>query len=175
MNNQFKDLFIVPEPWEEQLKFSNLTRGVRIRSLKHPEAKMSKSISDPSGTILLSDDPEQAAAKVMSATTDSVGSINYDFTHQPGISNLLTILGLLTDRQIEEVTAEWVGKTSYGELKQTVANTVSGFLADFHRRIEEVNDEDINSALIRDEEAVGQIANKKLYQVQQAVGIRPAS
>lgn len=175
MNNQFTDLFLVPEPWEEQLKFANLNRGVRIRSLKHPEAKMSKSVSDPAGTILLSDTPEEAANKVIAATTDSVGSINYDFSAQPGISNLLTILALLNEREIEDVTKEWRGKSSYGDLKKTVAQTVFEFLTKFQRRAAEVDQEDIIRALDKDEAVINEMANKKLHQVQQAVGIRPAN
>ena len=173
MNNQFGDLFTVPEPWEEQLKFAQLNKGIRIRSLKHPDTKMSKSISDPSGTILLTDRPDEAADKIMSATTDSVGKINYDFNNQPGIGNLLTILALLNNRPIEDVVKEWNGNTSYGELKRQVAETVSNFLQDFQQKMSQVNKDHLLSVLEKDEAAMNEAANKKLFLVQQAVGIRP--
>ena len=173
MNNQFGDLFTVPEPWEEQLKFAQLNKGIRIRSLKHPDTKMSKSISDPSGTILLTDRPDEAADKIMSATTDSVGKINYDFNNQPGIGNLLTILALLNNRPIEDVVKEWNGNTSYGELKRQVAETVSNFLQDFQTKMSQVNEDHLLSVLEKDEAAMNEAANKKLFLVQQSVGIRP--
>jgi len=50
---------------------------------------MSKSVEDPAGTIQLSDKPDDATKKIMSATTDSVGVINFDWQNQPGITNLL--------------------------------------------------------------------------------------
>jgi tryptophanyl-tRNA synthetase len=40
---------------------------------------MSKSIEDPAGTILLSDNPFDAAQKVISATTDSENAIHWDW------------------------------------------------------------------------------------------------
>ena len=69
---------------------------------------MSKSVSDPAGTILLTDSPEEAAKKVMSATTDSVGVIHLDWTNQPGVSNLLTIGSLLSGK---DLAAEWDGRS----------------------------------------------------------------
>ena len=57
------------------------------------------------------EDPEEAYKKVMSATTDSVGTINYDPENQPGIANLITIEALLNDRKIEEVANEVQGIT----------------------------------------------------------------
>ena len=64
MNHQFGKLFTIPEPWDKQLEFIGGTAGVRIRSLKHPEQKMSKSVADPAGTVLLTDDPKTAYAKI---------------------------------------------------------------------------------------------------------------
>src|SRR5437868_3759779 len=72
MNSKFGDLFVVPEEWQKQVEFIGADTGVRIRSLRNPEKKMSKSIDDPAGTIMLSDTPEAAAEKIMAATTDSV-------------------------------------------------------------------------------------------------------
>jgi len=62
-NNKFGDVFVIPKPWSEQLEFTKRTEGVKICSLTNPTKKMSKSITDPKGTILLTDDPELAAKK----------------------------------------------------------------------------------------------------------------
>ena len=63
-NNKFGKLFIVPEHSHKQVEFAGLTEPLRIRSLRNPEKKMSKSINDPAGTILLSDAPEIGRAHV---------------------------------------------------------------------------------------------------------------
>ena len=173
MNNKFGELFTVPEDWKHQLDFASLDTGVRIRSLNNPEKKMSKSINDPRGTILLSDDPADAAKKVMSATTDSVGEIHFDWESQPGVTNLLQMLALLTDRDQAHVNAEWEGRTRYGDLKAAVAEAVRTFLAEFQVRFNNVGEEALLSKLTASEEAMRVTAGETLFKVQQAVGLRP--
>ena len=172
MNNLFKsDLFIVPEAWNEQLKFAGLNKGVRIRSFKNPDKKMSKSVIDP-GTILLTDDPEEASKKIMAATTDSVGEINFDFATQPGISNIIQIIALLRDVPLNEVIAQWQGKHSYGDLKQEAAELVHKFLTTFQQKTSQIEDSYVDELLNRDEALMRQVANAKLLEVQQLVGLR---
>ncbi len=173
MNNKFGELFTVPEDWKHQLEFASLDNGVRIRSLTNPEKKMSKSISDPRGTILLSDDPADAAKKVMSATTDSVGEIHFDWENQPGITNLLQMLALLTSRDQAHVNAEWEGKTRYGDLKTAVAEAAQTFLAEFQARFNNVGEDALIAKLTASEEVMRARANETLSKVQQAVGLRP--
>lgn len=174
MNHKFnKKLFTVPYEWEEQLKFTNTIQGIRIRSLKQPEVKMSKSIDDPGGTILLSDDPRSAAKKLMSATTDSIGIINYNFETQPGISNLLQILSIINDSPLEKTISEWQGKSSYGELKTAVASSIEVLLTSFQSKIASINDRDILKILEKDELVINKIANTKLALVQKTIGLRP--
>lgn len=174
MNNKFGELFTVPEDWKKQLEFASLDNGVRIRSLSNPEKKMSKSVADPKGTILLSDTPADAAKKVMSATTDSVGEIHYDWDGQPGITNLLQISALLTGKDLETVISSWEGVTSYGDLKKSVADSVETFLTDFQARYAAVNETELLEKLIHSEEKMNDIANESLFRVQKAVGLRKA-
>lgn len=181
INNKFSDVFadgvfkVIPEDWNKQLKFSNRDSGVRIRSLRSPEKKMSKSVADPAGTIGLDDKPKDAAKKVMSATTDSVGIINFDWQTQPGLANLLQILALLTGKPVHEVAAQWQGKQRYGDLKQTVAQTVEQFLTDFQAKMASVDETKLIAKLEEDEQKMREIANGTLLRVQQAVGLRPRS
>ena len=65
LNNRFKDLFVMPADNVEQIKFAGRENPVRIRSLRNPNKKMSKSVEDPAGTIMLSDKPEDGVKKVM--------------------------------------------------------------------------------------------------------------
>lgn len=173
MNNKFGELFTVPHEWQKQLEFIGLETGVRIRSLRNPEKKMSKSVDDPAGTIMLSDEPAAAADKIMSATTDSEGTIRLDFVKQPGISNLLQILALTANLSLSDVTAQWEGKSSYGELKTETATAVKNFLTGLQTKMAAVNRRQIEEKLKQDELSMSQVANAKLAKVQRAVGLRP--
>lgn len=173
MNNRFGDIFTLPEDWRRQLSFVSLDNGVRIRSLKNPEKKMSKSIADPSGTILLSDEPTAAAKKVMGATTDSLASIHFDWTAQPGITNLLQMLALLTGRDQAHINADWEGKERYGDLKKAVAEAVETTLVRFQKTYHEVDEARLMKKLEDSETTMSSIANTTLLRAQQAVGLRP--
>jgi tryptophanyl-tRNA synthetase len=173
LNNKFEqELFTVPEPWAKQMEFSAREAGVRIRSLRNPDKKMSKSVDDPSGTIMLSDAPADAAKKIMRAETDTLGVINYDFATQPGVSNLLQILALLSGRTQSDVNSEWTGKTSYGELKSATADAVANFLTSFQTKLAAVDEQTVLEKLEKDEAAMNIIANETLLRVQKAVGLR---
>jgi tryptophanyl-tRNA synthetase len=174
LNNKFdKNILIVPEDNQRQVEFVGRSEPVRIRSLRTPEKKMSKSVEDPAGTILLSDNPDDAAKKIMEATTDSEGAIHYDWEKQPGITNLLQILALLGDQTQAEVNSEWEGKSSYGELKNAVAEAVKNFLTDFQAKLHSVDENELREKLEADETTMSSIANTTLQRVQKAVGLRP--
>lgn len=173
MNNKFnQELFTIPAPEKEQVKFMHLEKGLRIRSLVDPTKKMSKSSTNEKSKISLSDNPQQAYKKIMSATTDSEGVIRFDMINQPGVSNLLTIEALLTDRDIQDVISDWAGQTSYGDLKRKVAETVKNFLADFQEKVAQISDEEVEQVLAKGEEYANSVANEKLALVQKAVGLR---
>jgi len=173
MNNKFGDLFILPEEWSKQLEFTN-RETIRVRSLRNPDNKMSKSVEDPAGTIMLSDKPVEAAKKVMGATTDSIGSISLDWDKQPGICNLLQISALLSGKILQDVGKEWQGKSSYGALKTKVAQQVDQFLMDLRSKLDQVDEAKLLKKLEEDEEAMRKMADQKLLEVQRAVGLRPA-
>ncbi|HMR73012.1 MAG TPA: tryptophan--tRNA ligase [Candidatus Saccharibacteria bacterium] len=173
MNNKFGGLFTVPEPTAKQTEFIQRDKGLRIRSLSDPTKKMSKSSNDEKSKILLVDSPEVARKKIMSAVTDTVGVINFGWEAQPGITNLLQILSLLTGRDQAHVNAEWEGKTAYGEFKAVVADAVVAFLDDFQTKYATISDEELLRKLEASELAMNSVANETLLRVQQAVGLRP--
>ncbi len=175
MNRKFGELFTIPEPTAKQTAFIQRDTGLRIRSLTNPEKKMSKSSNDQKSKINLADTPAQARKKIMAATTDSLGVINFDWQRQPGITNLLQLLAILTDRPQAEVNAEWVGQTQYGPLKRAVAEAVAAFLTDFQARLANISDETLLATLERSERAMNEVANTTLLRVQKAVGLRSTS
>lgn len=165
-------VFTVPRPVKQQHEFFGKDQGLRIKDLQDPTKKMSKSDDTGKGVIFLNDTPEEAAKKIMSATTDSVGTINFDWSNQPGITNLLQILALFTGRSQDEVNDEWTGKTQYGELKTAVAETTKSFLMDLQSKLAQVDNQTIAHRLETSEAAMRQTADQTLYKVQKVVGLR---
>lgn len=165
-------LFVVPEPIAKQHEFFGKDQGLRIRDLIDPAKKMSKSDESTKGVIFLSDTPDVAHKKVMGATTDSLNEVHYDIQKQPGISNLLTLLALLSHRELSEVIAEYEGQTLYGSLKTAVAEAVVAFLEDFQTKLKNVNESQLQQKLEASELAMRDQASHVLYKVQKAVGLR---
>ena len=172
MNSKFGELFVVPEPVAKQHEFFGKDQGLRIKDLLDPSKKMSKSDETGKGVIFLSDSPEEAAKKIMGATTDNLASVHYDKTTQPGISNLLDILALLRGKPVAEVAADFEGQERYGDFKKVVAEEMAAFLRGFQERRADVNDEAIVAKLESSERAMNDVANATLLRVQKAVGLR---
>ncbi len=173
MNKQFRDLFVIPKPVKEQYAFFGNDQGLRVRDLQVPTKKMSKSDETGKGVIFLSDSPEVASKKIMSAATDSFGRIGYNYAERPGISNLLDLLALFTGRTKGNVSNEYVGQTTYGPLKSAVAEAVGKFLTEFQASLAKVDDKALLDKLKHSETAMNKQAQTKLLKVQKAVGLRP--
>lgn len=172
INKRLGDVFTIPEAVAKQHEFFGNDQGLRIMDLADPTKKMSKSDESDRGVIFLGDDPEVAAKKVMSATTDDKAEVHFDKANQPGISNLLEILALLRGRRVQDVTAEFEGQTRYGDFKQVVADEVKQFLTDFQAKLAGVNDSAVLAKLEQSERDVTVTANATLLRAQQAVGLR---
>ena len=172
MNSQFGELFVVPKPVKDQHMFFGKDQGLRIKDLADPAKKMSKSDETGKGIIFLGDKPEEAAKKIKSATTDSLGKIDVNNPEQAGIRNLLQILALTTGRPIADVNAEYDGQEQYGPLKSAVAEAVSAFLTGFQSRLAGVDEAQLMAKLEADERQMNETANATLYSVQKAVGLR---
>jgi len=148
--------------------------GARIMDLQNPTAKMSKSLDSPQGTIKLLDDPAAITKRIKSAVTDSDNEIRFDPDAKPGVSNLLQILGAVTDEPVADVAAKFSG-SGYGALKTAVAEAVVEFVRPLQERYAE---------LARDPGEVGRIlgvgadraeviAAGVLARVRDAVGLLP--
>jgi len=172
-NHRFDtEIFTIPAKTADQVKFMGVSDGIRIRDLLNPEKKMSKSNRAENSKIMLDDEPEKAAKKIMSATTDSLGIIKFDMWSQPGISNLLQIESLVTDIPLQDVISTWAGQTSYGELKRKVAGSVSAMLEEFQAKLNNIPDEKVYELLEKGEKYANEVAGKKLLEVQKAFHLR---
>ncbi len=172
MNNKFGELFIVPETTQKQVEFMGRKDGVRIKDLVNPIKKMSKSSPAENSKIMLSDKPEQAYKKIMSATTDNLANVNFDWENQPGISNLLQILALITNQKLDKIIADWQGHAKYGELKQVVAQAVADWLSEFQTNYSQIDDQKLTQKLEHSELEMDRVARATLLRVQKSIGLR---
>lgn len=162
-NNRYSDTFTIPEP-------KMTTVGQKIYSLQDPTKKMSKSETNPKGTIDLLDDPNLARKKILSAVTDSLGIIQYDPENQPGLANLLTIQSVLSKEPIDSIVSRYQGK-GYGELKQEIGQTIFDFLSDLQARYKDVLDKKIvDEVLAQGAQKASRIADKKIQKVYRKIG-----
>lgn len=164
-NHRFGPTLVVPEP-----TFPSV--AARVKDLQNPTAKMSKSAETDAGSILLVDDPKRIAKKIKSAVTDSVGEIHYDPTAQPGVANLLEILAASTDRDVQEVAAEFAGQ-GYGALKGATADAVVALIEPLQARLAELERDPAEVARIleRGAQAAEAIAAPVLERVRGAAGL----
>ncbi len=175
MNSQFGEIFTIPKPVKEQHAFFGKDQGLRMRDLQDPTKKMSKSDETGRGVIFLNDTPDSAAAKVMGAATDSIGKVTLNYDKQPGISNLLQLHALLAGESLDAVAEHHNGQTSYGDLKQEVADQVKDFLSEFQKKLATIDEATILKKLEDSERLMNEQANKTLFKAQQAVGLRAKS
>lgn len=162
-NNKYGETFIVPEPIVPKV-------GAKIMSLQDPTKKMSKSDDTNKGTIYLLDEPTIARKKVMSAITDSIGVIQFDEEHQPGVANLLTIHSALSGDTIDTIVNRFQGQ-GYGELKKEVGQLVFDFLTDLQAKFQDIKSSNIIDQVLQEgKEKASILAYKKLRKVKKKVG-----
>lgn len=78
----------------------------RIRNLRDPMKKMSKSHPDARGRIEITDEPDVIVEKVKKAVTDCKSEVTYDPENRPGVSTLLTMHSLICGLLPEEICEE---------------------------------------------------------------------
>jgi tryptophanyl-tRNA synthetase len=124
-NSRYGATFTVPKP-------HIVKDTAKILDLQDPTAKMSKSL--PNGAVFLLDDAKVITKRLKSAVTDSETEVRFDPAAKPGVSNLLTILGAFTGRDVESLVKDYDGK-GYGALKGDTAEAVVAFAQPFADRV----------------------------------------
>ncbi|MFA6495364.1 MAG: tryptophan--tRNA ligase [Candidatus Paceibacterota bacterium] len=163
-NEMFGKTFIVPQALIHKT-------GSRIMGLDNPNKKMSKSAANKNNYIALTDTPDDIAGKIKKAVTDSEGSIHYDIDRKPGVSNLLTILSLVTDTSIKDLEKSYKGQTTYAGLKTDLTHTLSDFILAFQKKYEGISDAEAKHYLRMGAEKAHAIANQKLEEVYERMGL----
>lgn len=163
-NQKYGDTFTIPEPYIAK-------DGAKVMSLQDPTKKMSKSDPNPKGYISLLDDINVVKKKIMSAVTDSVGTIAYQPEERPGISNLLTIYECLTNLSIEDIVKKYEGK-GYADFKSDLATIVADYLAPIQARYNElINSDELDRILDEGRDYASKVAFKKISKVYNKIGL----
>lgn len=163
-NNAYSPTFKVPEGIFRKV-------GAKINDLQEPTKKMSKSGENPNGAIFMTDGKDTILRKFKRAVTDSDAEIRYDPENKPGVSNLLSIYSVFSDKSIEEAEAEFKGK-GYGEFKLAVGETVADKLAPIQAEQAKLiaDKEYLNSVLKNGAEKAEKSAKKTLFKVYKKIG-----
>ena len=162
-NTRFGDTFTLPGPYVGKA-------GERIKDLQDPTRKMSKSTGG-TGTLWVLDEPKVLTKKVKSAVTDTGREVRAG-QDKPGISNLLTILALSTDRSVEELEASYEGK-GYGEFKADVAAAVVELFTPVRERYAALVDDRsyLDTALLDGAARAREVAADTMAAVRQRIGL----
>ena len=163
-NKMYNETFKLPKPLIKE-------EGIKIKDLKNPTKKMSKSEANPNGVITLLDTKEQIIKKIMSATTDSEKVIKYDMENKPGISNLMNICISLSNETIESLEKKFA-KKSYQDFKKYVADVVVKKLEKIQKRYYElINSQELDTILDKGIEKTRQIAKEKYMEMTNKMGL----
>ena len=164
-NNLYGEVFTVPDGYIPKV-------GARIMSLQEPERKMSKSDENENGYIALLDPPDVITRKIKRAVTDSdTENAIRVAPEKPGVSNLIGIYSVLTEKTTQQVEEEFAGK-GYGAFKPAVAEAVVETLKPIQDRYQAyLSDKAQLEALMKDgAEKAAAIARRTLRQVYKKIG-----
>lgn len=168
-NSRFGETLVVPE-------VRILKETAKVYDLQNPASKMSKSGESPAGILWLMDDEKALAKKIKSAVTDSDPVVRYDPESKAGVSNLLSILSIVTDRTVHAVEKDFEG-LQYGALKGAVADAVVEAFRPIRERTLELLDDpaELDRLLAVNAGRASEIADATLARVYDAVGFLPRS
>lgn len=166
-NSRFGKTFLVPD--------AHIIGGTaKIFDLQEPTSKMSKSASNPAGTVNILDDPKVSAKKIRSAVTDNERDIAFDPAAKAGVSNLLTIQSALSGVGVDELVSGYAGK-GYGDLKSDTAEVLTEFVIPLRERMNGFMADvaELDRILAAGADRAREVAARTLAQVYDRVGFLP--
>ena len=164
-NHRFGDTFVVP-------KAVTPPTGARVMDLLSPTSKMSKSGESDAGIVYLLDEPSAIVKKFKRAVTDSENSVRFDRQTKPGVTNLLEILGSVTNQSPQKLADEY---TQYGKLKQDTGDAVAQMLLPIQSKYHEMMSDptELSKLLAIGESRASVVASATLARAHNAIGLFP--
>lgn len=129
--------FLFPFLWYILIGVLNVASMKKVKSLRDPSAKMSKSDPDKFATVRITDSPEEIVNKFRKAITDFTSEVTYDPKTREGVSNLIAIHSAVTGMSVEEVVSRSTGLDT-GRYKLVVAEAVIEKFAPIKNEIEKL-------------------------------------
>ncbi|XP_048095739.1 LOW QUALITY PROTEIN: tryptophan--tRNA ligase, mitochondrial [Alosa alosa] len=162
-NNHYGEFF--PEPR------ALLSTMRKVKSLRDPAVKMSKSDPQKLATISLTDSPDDIVLKIRRAVTDFTSEVTYDPDARPGVSNLVSVHAAVSGLTVEEVVRQAHGIDT-AHYKQVVAEAVVQRLDPIRREIQRLKDDraHLESILARGTLKARELASPVMKEVRQRVG-----
>ena len=136
-NSRFGAAFSVPQPFIPET-------GARVRSLKNPDAKMSKTDPNPATYIALLDPPDVVRKKIQGAVTGSDGG--YSLNEGSGIANLITLFSVVSGGGRSTLAEAYTG-LGYAQFKDELVERINEFLHPIQKRYREIRGD---AAMMRD-------------------------
>jgi len=163
-NQRFGDTLVEPE-------VRILDQAAKIYDLQNPAAKMSKSGESPQGIVWLLDEPQVIAKKIKQAVTDTDTEVRFDPVNKPGVSNLITLYALATEKTVSDVEKEFAGG-GYGPLKAAVSEAVIAMVEPIRHKTADLLDDpaELDRLLAVGAEKAEAIADKTLQRVYDNMG-----
>jgi len=166
-NNDFgKEVFPLPEP----MIFGSATR---VMSLRDGSKKMSKSDPSEYSRIGMTDDADTIAKKIRKAKTDphAIPESVDGFEDRPEAKNLMNIYAALNDMKIEDVCAEYGGK-SFADFKGALTDLAVEKLSPISTEMKRYMDDPAQvDAILKDgAERANAIAAPIMKEVKEVVG-----
>uniref|UniRef100_A0AAQ6ADT7 Tryptophan--tRNA ligase, mitochondrial n=1 Tax=Amphiprion ocellaris TaxID=80972 RepID=A0AAQ6ADT7_AMPOC len=162
-NHRFGDLF--PEPR------ALLSSTRKIKSLREPSAKMSKSDPQTMATVFLTDSPDDVALKIRRSVTDFTSEVTFDPENRPGVSNLVSIHAAMATISVEEAVSQATGLDT-GAYKQLVTEAVVQRLTPIRLQVERLRSDPahLEHVLAQGASRARELAAPVLEEVKQRVG-----
>lgn len=145
----------------------------KVRSLRDPSAKMSKSDPDRLATVQITDSPEEIVQKFRKAVTDFTSEVTYEPDSRAGVSNIVTIHAAVSGLSVEEVVRSSAGLDT-ARYKLLVADAVIERFAPIRSEIEKLkmDKSHLKKVLLAGSAKAKELACPVLEEVKRLVGIQ---
>lgn len=166
-NKKFGHTFPVPH------SLINDNPSQRIKSLRDPGKKMSKSSKNPKDRIEILDEPDILMERVKKAVTDCTSEVTYEPDKRPGVANLIDIHSMLTGKTPNEICLETQGLDT-GKYKLVLADLLIETLSPIREEFSKLIKEPVylQEVLKDGTEKATEIATACWYRVKNKVGFR---
>ncbi|CAJ0943138.1 unnamed protein product, partial [Mesorhabditis belari] len=144
----------------------------RIRSLRDPRQKMSKSDPSVRGRIDVDDSEAVVMEKCRKAMSDTITTVSYDKSNRPAISNMIEILAATTRRSLDE-TISLSSTWTHTELKDNLTTAINRLLGPIRERLNyyEQRPQELEEILAENGVRARMAAKKVLLETRELVGL----